>query len=178
MYNKIKYSYFNDWVETDKIARSPLSKEEALRKYNTEEHIFVLCGNVKSPFALLSISGKNRQNIHFLGDKKEDLRSYSYQILHNIDNNRLCLTMFRDLVKVDDKHIKTYIHYFALSEKNKWKILESPYTNRYDVATRNVQNYYSDMKVDIESLWEDIPEFGNWDHLLRDDSNRIRFIED
>ena len=184
---KINYRYYRGWCFDDKEGYDEYPYKKALEKYNKNETIFVVATKEKDnkPFAFIMLD-KISLYISFLNDKLDDEREYRYYILDNINTKKVFLVevMIREydynnksLIK-NIKQVNTYL-FASNNEKSnfQWFILDKVYCKETDYIKEESISYESKNMVDESSLWEDMPEFGNWDNMLRPDNDRIKFIE-
>lgn len=185
---KIKYTYHYDWSYKSKCGAGSLTLEEALKKYNNNETIFVVAQkeNEDKPFAYMMIANRDSFYINYLNHKLDINRKYMYKILYNLDKNKLFLSdfMIKKYDYTNDILIKYIIQVdtYSFAKNNEesnfqWFILDKVYCEETNYIKEEKITYESKNIVDENSLWEDIPEFGNWDNILREDTDRIKFIE-
>ena len=184
---KIEYKYYEGWCSYDKEGYHEYSYEEALKRYNKNETVFVVATieNKNKPFALIMLSGRPLY-ISFLNEKLDEEREYRYYVLDNINTKKVFLVevIIREYDYDNGLLIrnikKAHTYEFATSNKDsdfKWLLLDKVYCVDTDYIKEERISYESKNIIDEKSLWEDIPTFGNWDNILREDRDRVKFIE-
>lgn len=185
---KIIYEYYQGWCYDDKEGYGKYSYDEALEKFNNFETFFIVAQkeNEDKPFVYIMITNKDSFYVSFLNEKLDDEREYKYQILHNLEKNKLFLIEFM-IRKFDysNENLEDYLleanqYNFAKNDENsnwEWYILDKVFCSETNYINNEDVEYFSENIIDENSLWENIPKFGNWDYFLRDDHERVKFIE-
>ena len=190
--NKIAYKYFKGWDGFEKEGYDEFTYTEACEKYKNRKPIFIVAQkeNEDKPFAFINSDGTFSLYINFLNSNLDRERELLYQTLTNIDKNRIFL--IKNIIRTFDygnnnlmNNIFTVDTYsFAYCDPKKmgvfhWIIRDDDKIEciNYNGITKSREKSILNKTVSQKDLWEDIPEFGNWDYFLRDDINRIKFEE-
>jgi len=189
--SKIIYKYYKGWCSYDKEGYDEYSYKETSKKYANGETFFVVAQreNEDKPFATIMISDRNSFYVLHLNENQDIDVEYRYVILYNLNKNKIFLyeSMIREYDYENNnlrKNInKVNSYYFATTHFNdkkdcfEWYILDKVNCEEIDYVTEEIITYKSKNIVNQDSLWEDIPVFGDWDSLLKDKYNRIKFDE-
>ncbi len=179
----MKITYCENWHRIRKEIRRPINKTEAKIRFKKGVHFFAMIfkNGGDKPTHFIEFLGVNAFGVDFLDDYLDEEISYSYQIIKNNENiinpNKLFLSRFIIREKDSDgKQTKgTAYNPILMVAKDKWEIQHNMFCEEEDFIKKESSNFYTKNKVDVNSLYKDIPKFGEWDDLL---NTEVRFLDE
>lgn len=185
----MKVIYCKNWWRSKKKIRGPLDREKALHFFDQGEHFFVVMyqNNSEMPTHFIEIFDKRGFAISVLDESLDEVATFSYQSIKthpDIDSNKYFLTRLVVREKGENgKQIRGTAYNPVISTGNDektgeaiWDIQHNVFCEENDFIKKETSNFYSENKVDINSLYKDIPEFGDWEPLITD--TQMRFLDE
>lgn len=162
------YHYFGRWNTVLDEPIDPLTREEALKRFETGPWFSVGVSDDPQfgkpgiiPEAVLELEPKaTAAAVWFFTSQGSATVRYNFREMEG----RLFLTNAVTYEYPDDK--KHELDESTQTDNMRFKPAGEVVTHRRIKATRSVQKAEQD-GVDVSGNWEDIPEFGEWDSLLR-----------
>jgi hypothetical protein len=175
--------YCENWHRIRKEIRRPLDAEAANTLFDSGEHFFAMIfkNGGDKPTHLIEFLGINTFGVDFLDEDLDEELSFSYQLITNnldiIDPSKLIISRF--VVREKDKNGKqtkgTAYNPILMVAKDKWEIQHNLFCEEEDFIKKESSNFYTKNKVDISSLYKDIPEFGKWEDLI---NTEVKFLNE
>jgi len=173
--NIMKYNYFDYWVSTGKNKRGldNLDITEVEQRYKDGKVFYILVGDEKNPSHIITNLGKDVMTIQTLDNNLNTFLELEYEIMENIDRDRLFLCRCRiDTIENNERIFCKVVAWAVIDNYNggdhQYRILEYPRYEDLDLLT-NIEEFGEiDTPIDEKLFWRDYPKFGEWDFMVED----------
>ena len=148
--------YCKKWFRAKKIALDPLSETEARIRHSKDESYTVLVGDAESPTCFMEVASRS-VGVDFLDDRLRLVLSYAFQ---ELEPGRLFLSMAtsREFDGVTNTVASGTTYFFQPS--GDVKIRRERFIPDHLLET-------SDTEADVQTNWDNYPEFGDYASLGR-----------
>ena len=154
----MKTIYTKGWFRHQKRCLQEFSKEEALNLYNKKQPFSVIITEKNDkPFCFINFNNK----FIYVGFLDEQNREYLGYAFWEYQDNRIFLkeAQYWEYDEETDKKLASTRYRFTPEG-------EFGIENKNN-ETREVVRRYAENKIDVSVLWENYPEFGKYDNMLK-----------
>jgi hypothetical protein len=153
-------TYCKGWLRPKKKRAKTYTTEEAKDLYNSNKIYYATFENGDKVLQFIAHNG-NFFYVGFLDTQQREYLKYQFQLSNDTGKLFLEEAQYWEYEFDTDKKIKTEI--FQFTEDGKVTI------HKVDIPTREGVKLTSIEPIDISGFYEDFPEFGKYDRLIRKD---------
>jgi len=178
----MKTIYCENWHRIRKEVRRPMDKAEAFRRFEKSEHFFavIYVNRSDKPTHFIEFFSQDELSVNFLDDVLDEMATFKYHTIRNnveFDSTKLFLGRLIVCEKSEDgAQTKGTAFTSSLLIGGKWELQRHVFCEENDFINNESCNFYSEKKVDVSSLYKDIPKFGEWNSLIK--NTEMRFLDE
>lgn len=148
-------SYFERWHRHYAEAAGALTNEDARRRHAAGEPYAVVIGDVRAPDAIIEVN-RGFYGVSFMDHRQREYLLYNFAL---VDDGRLFLkeAIHREFAE-DEARTKEATAYRFKPDGSVAIEKSSGAFNRSEMT---------ESRTDVSSNWEEVPEFGGYERLLR-----------
>jgi hypothetical protein len=174
----MKITYCENWHRSKKTVRRPIEINEAIRRFESQEHFFAVFHDNDIPMSFIEFFSEGALGVGFLNDRLNETHYFTYQIIKNhceITPNQLFLCRFIEREFDDGVQFRGTSYNTILFSNGQATIQHNVYCEENDLVKKESTQYYTKNKVDMTSLYKNIPKFGEWEELIID--TQVKFLD-
>ena len=162
------YFYYDHWWVDDKEPDDKLTLQEVKRRFESGEVFYILVGDEKKPSHIITNLGKDVMTIQTLNNNLDSILKLDYEIMENIDKEKLFLCRARVYGKEFTKTLAWSVIYDYNDGNALYEILKYPRYEELNLLTNIEETGEIDTPVEEKLHWRDYPKFGKWDFMVED----------
>ncbi len=178
----MKIIYCDKWFRAKKKILNPLTEQQAKERFNNDEPFFIMIYTSKNnePTHFIEFFDKETLSVNILDSSLDEEATFSFQIITNHENiDKEKLFIVRWVIREKDTNGKqtkgTSYDTVLMKQQDIWEIQHNVYCVENDFENDESCEFYSKNKVDLNSLYKNVPKFGEWEDLL---DIQINFLDE
>ena len=178
----MKTIYCEKWWRSKKRMLHQIQIKDAYSLFEKNDHFFAMIFEEESEKLthFIEFFENGSLDVNLLDKDFDEELTIKYQIIKNhpdINSNKLFVTRLVIREKAaDGTQIKGVSYNPVLFIDGQWVIQPNVFCEEQDFIKKESCNFYTKNKVDINTLYKDIPEFGDWEPLIK--NTEMRFLDE